>query len=41
VVLMVVTAVLIIANNVILFEDGSATLAGRSLGCLVWWWGCN
>jgi len=32
---------MVAANAVTLFEDGSATLAGRSLGCIISAWGCN
>jgi hypothetical protein len=41
VLLVIFTAVLILAGNITLFEDGSATLAGRSLGCLIRVWGCS
>lgn len=34
-------AMMITADAVTLFEDGSATFAGRNLGCIVRAWGCS
>lgn len=37
----IIFVLVVVASNVTLFEDGSATLAGRNLGCIVRAWGCN